>query len=54
MGTETKTKGYEAQISGELNPGWQLQAGDTHKIARDAENEKVSTWEPEDQVSFYT
>lgn len=54
VGTETKTKGYEAQISGELSPGWQLQAGYTHKIARDAENEKVSTWEPEDQVRFYT
>jgi outer membrane receptor for ferric coprogen and ferric-rhodotorulic acid len=54
VGTETKTNGYEAQISGELSPGWQLQAGYTHKIARDVENEKVSTWEPEDQVSFYT
>jgi len=54
VGTETKTKGYEAEISGELSPGWQLQAGYTHKIARDAEGEKVSTWEPQDQVSFYT
>ncbi|MCS3420551.1 outer membrane receptor for ferric coprogen and ferric-rhodotorulic acid [Pseudomonas sp. BIGb0450] len=54
VGTETKTKGYEAEISGELKPGWQLQAGYTHKIARDAEGEKVSTWEPQDQISFYT
>ena len=54
VGTKSKTKGYEAEISGELTPGWQLQAGYTHKIARDDDGKKVSTWEPEDQVSFYT
>ena len=54
IGTKTKTKGYEAEISGELSPGWQLQAGYTHKIARDADKKKVATWEPEDQLSFYT
>jgi outer membrane receptor for ferric coprogen and ferric-rhodotorulic acid len=50
----SKTKGYEAEISGELAPGWQLQAGYTHKIARDESGKKVSTWEPEDQVNLYT
>ncbi|MBC3302908.1 TonB-dependent siderophore receptor [Pseudomonas sp. SWRI18] len=54
VGTKTKTKGYEAEISGELAQGWQLQAGYTHKVARDDESKKVATWEPEDQVSFYT
>ena len=54
IGTKTKTKGYEAEISGELARGWQLQAGYTHKIARDDNGKKVATWEPEDQVSFYT
>ncbi|MGX5794443.1 TonB-dependent siderophore receptor [Pseudomonas sp. E2-15] len=54
LGTKSKTKGYEAEISGELSPGWQVQAGYTHKIARDAKDVKVSTWEPQDQVSFYT
>ena len=54
VGTKTKTKGYEAEISGELAQGWQLQAGYTHKVARDDEGKKVATWEPEDQVSFYT
>ncbi|TSD76735.1 TonB-dependent siderophore receptor [Pseudomonas sp. KBS0710] len=53
-GTEAKTKGYEAEISGELTPGWQLQAGYTHKIMRDKQGEKLSTWEPEDQVNIYT
>lgn len=54
IGTKTKTKGYEAEISGELGPGWQLQAGYTHKVSRDDDSRKVATWEPEDQVSFYT
>ncbi|VVN03996.1 Ferripyoverdine receptor [Pseudomonas fluorescens] len=54
IGTQTKTKGYEAEISGELAKGWQLQAGYTHKIARNSDGDKVATWEPEDQVSFYS
>ena len=53
-GVESKTKGYEAEISGELAPGWQLQAGYTHKIMRDKQGEKLSTWEPEDQFNLYT
>lgn len=53
-GAKAKTKGYEAEISGELAPGWQLQAGYTHKIIRDQTGQKVSTWEPEDQINLYT
>ena len=53
-GIKAKTKGYEAEISGELSPGWQLQAGYTHKIMRDQMGDKVSTWEPEDLVNLYT
>lgn len=53
-GITATTKGYEAEISGELAPGWQLQGGYTHKVIRDQSGEKVSTWEPEDQVNFYT
>jgi len=53
-GIKAKTKGFEAEISGELAPGWQLQAGYTHKVIRDQSGEKVSTWEPEDQVNVYT
>ncbi|WMN15400.1 TonB-dependent siderophore receptor [Pseudomonas piscis] len=53
-GVKAKTRGYEAEISGELTPGWQLQAGYTHKIIRDQSGQKVSTWEPEDQINLYT
>jgi outer-membrane receptor for ferric coprogen and ferric-rhodotorulic acid len=35
-------------------PGWQLQAGYTHKVSRDQGGTKVSTWEPEDQINLYT
>ncbi|MGO1273737.1 MAG: TonB-dependent receptor domain-containing protein, partial [Pseudomonas helleri] len=35
-------------------PGWQAQAGYTHKIIRDSQGEKISTWEPQDQLSAYT
>lgn len=54
MGITSKTKGYEAEISGELAPGWQLQGGYTHKVSRDESGAKVGTSEPEDQLSLYT
>ena len=54
IGTKAKTKGFEAEVSGELAPGWQAQAGYTHKIIRDHQGEKISTWEPQDQLSAYT
>ena len=53
-GIKATTKGYEAEISGEVMPGWQLQAGYTHKVSRDQSGKKVSTWEPEDQINLYT
>ncbi|NVZ83486.1 MULTISPECIES: TonB-dependent siderophore receptor [Pseudomonas] len=53
-GVKAKTKGYEAEVTGEVAPGWQLAAGYTHKIMRDQAGDKLSTWEPEDQVNLYT
>lgn len=54
VGTKAKAKGFEAEMSGELAPGWQSQAGFTHKVIRGSDDEKISTWEPEDQLSLYT
>ncbi|WP_319006055.1 TonB-dependent siderophore receptor [Methylobacillus gramineus] len=51
---KAKTKGYEAEISGQLAPGWQLQAGFTHKVIRDDNGNKVSTWEPENQFTLFS
>ncbi|WP_245362800.1 MULTISPECIES: TonB-dependent siderophore receptor [Pseudomonas] len=53
-GTQAVTKGYEIEASGELMPGWQVQAGYTHKVVRDDKDVKISTFEPEDQVTLYT
>ena len=53
-GSKAVTKGYEAEISGELSPGWQLQGGYTHKIVRDEDGKKISTFEPEHQVNLNT
>ena len=53
-GTAARTKGYELEISGELSPGWSVQGGYTHKVVRDDTGKKISTFEPEDQLSFYT
>lgn len=53
-GTKAITKGYELEVSGELSPGWQIQAGYTHKVVRDDQDQKISTFEPEDQVKLYT
>lgn len=48
-----RSRGVELEVSGQLAPGWQLQAGYTHKIARGPDG-KVNTLAPEDQVSLYT
>ncbi|WP_404940533.1 TonB-dependent siderophore receptor [Pseudomonas chlororaphis] len=53
-GSKATTKGYELEVSGELAPGWQVQGGYTHKVVRDDNDVKLSTFEPEDQLSLYT
>ncbi|WP_437884175.1 TonB-dependent siderophore receptor [Pseudomonas sp. LRF_L74] len=53
-GIKATTKGVEAELSGELTPGWNLMGGYTHKIVRDEHGDKVSTWEPQDQFNIYT
>lgn len=53
-GTDAQTKGFELEVSGQLAKGWQVQAGYTHKIVRDDNNEKISTFEPENQLTLYT
>ncbi|UNP28814.1 TonB-dependent siderophore receptor [Lysobacter gummosus] len=48
-----RTEGYELELSGQLRPGWQIQGGYAHKIAR-KDGGKISTLEPEDQFSVHT
>jgi len=46
-----RTKGFEAEISGQLTPQWQIHAGFNHKISRQQGN-KVATLTPENQFSL--
>jgi len=48
-----KTKGFETEISGQLTPQWQIQAGYGHKVSK-RDGEKVSTLTPEHQFSLHT
>lgn len=48
-----KTKGYELEVSGQITPAWQLQAGYSHSVSR-RQGERVSTLSPASQFSLYT
>lgn len=52
---KAKTKGVELEVTGELMPRWNIQAGFTHQVAReDRTNRKISTQTPENQFKIYT
>ncbi|ACO76484.1 outer membrane ferripyoverdine receptor [Azotobacter vinelandii CA] len=54
-GVKAKSKGIELEITGELMPDWNIQAGFTHQVIReDATNEKLTTYQPENQFKIYT
>lgn len=54
-GVKAKSKGVELEITGELTPGWNIQAGFTHQVIReDRTNEKLSTEQPENMLKLYT
>ncbi|OWQ90803.1 TonB-dependent siderophore receptor [Roseateles aquatilis] len=47
-----KTRGYELEVSGQVAPGWQLQAGFTHSVSRQNDT-RVSTLSPANQFTLY-
>ncbi|TCU57778.1 outer membrane receptor for ferric coprogen and ferric-rhodotorulic acid [Novosphingobium sp. PhB57] len=49
-----KTRGIEAEINGEVLPGWNLSASYTHVVTRDAEGVRSLTQIPKDTVKFWT
>nr|WP_236616388.1 TonB-dependent receptor [Azotobacter vinelandii] len=54
-GVKAKSKGIELEVTGELMPGWNIQAGFTHQVIREDEtNEKLTTYQPENQFKIYT
>jgi outer-membrane receptor for ferric coprogen and ferric-rhodotorulic acid len=48
-----KTKGYEIEISGQVSPDWQLQAGYSHSVSRQ-DGARVTTLTPANQFSLHT
>ncbi|GAA3561443.1 TonB-dependent siderophore receptor [Marinobacter xestospongiae] len=53
--SDTKTNGWELEVSGELTPGWQLAGGFTHVITRDGDDNRLNTSVvPENQFKLST
>ena len=50
----TKTKGFEAQISGEIMTGWQLLAGYTYAQPRDKDGKRINSNHPEQLFKLAT
>ena len=48
------SKGFEAQLTGELARGWNLSAGISHTLAKDAEGLSVNAWAPRTQLQLFT
>jgi len=49
-----KTRGIEAEINGEVLPGWNVSANYTHVVTRDAEGVRSLTQIPKDTVKLWT
>ncbi|MFN3986037.1 MAG: TonB-dependent siderophore receptor [Rhodocyclaceae bacterium] len=47
-----RTRGYEVELSGQLNQQWNLHGGFTHKVSR-RQGDKVATLTPENQFTLF-
>ncbi len=50
----TTTRGYELEGAGELLPGWQVGAGFSHSVARDAGGVRLNTQVPKSLLKLFT
>ncbi|MCB5185743.1 TonB-dependent receptor [Methylobacillus gramineus] len=50
----TVTKGFEAEASGELAPGWQVSGGYTFRISQNADGNKIQTVTPQSLFKLFT
>ncbi|MBB1601692.1 ferric-rhodotorulic acid/ferric-coprogen receptor FhuE [Variovorax sp. UMC13] len=48
------SRGFEAQVSGEITPDWKLSAGLSRTVAEDAEGTAVNAWAPRTQVQLFS
>jgi outer membrane receptor for ferric coprogen and ferric-rhodotorulic acid len=52
--SNTKGRGWEIEIAGEILPGWQVQSGFTHFKIRDSAGDPLDSTVPVDQFKFFT
>jgi outer membrane receptor for ferric coprogen and ferric-rhodotorulic acid len=48
------SKGFEAQVSGELARGWNLSAGLARTIATDVDGSAINSWAPRTQLQLFS
>ncbi|MGE8677103.1 MAG: TonB-dependent receptor [Achromobacter marplatensis] len=48
------SEGFELQASGELNPGWQVSAGFSRALVRDADGNRFNTYRPQNLAHLFT
>lgn len=47
-------RGFEMEMSGELQPGWQMIAGYSYRQLKDADGRRVDTWQPNSLLRLWT
>lgn len=50
----TTTRGYELEAAGELTPDWQIGAGYSHSVSRDAAGARLNTQVPKNLLKLFT
>lgn len=50
----TKTRGFDIELSGEVQPGWQVSASYTRSMAEDRDGVRLNTPQPQNTAKLYT
>ncbi|KOQ22651.1 TonB-dependent outer membrane receptor [Achromobacter xylosoxidans] len=51
---DTRTRGFELELAGEVSPGWNLFLGYTYRVSKDNAGRKVQTTQPEQMLKAST
>lgn len=49
-----RTRGFDAEIDGEIQPGWKVAASYTHAVTENADGDRINTVAPAELVKFWT
>ncbi|MCI8212143.1 TonB-dependent receptor [Pseudomonas sp. S25] len=49
-----KTRGFDAEINGEILPGWKVAASYTHAVTKNADGDRINTVAPAELAKFWT